>query len=189
MLQPRTRYSFEDYLAAEREELEARHEFIAGEVFAVTGATVNHNIIVANIIRELGLQMKGRPCLVFANDMRVRIEAADAATYPDLIGLCGEMQLHDKRHDVLLNPTLIIEVPSPSTEAYDRKEKFAIYRCLPSLREYLLVSQDQIAVELSVRRSDGSWSPTRYNDLDTVVTLASVGCRLALREVYDKVEL
>jgi Uma2 family endonuclease len=114
-LQQKTVYTFENYLAAEREEIEVRHEFVAGEVFAMVGATADHNIIVANIVRELGTQMKVRPCLVYSNDMRVRIEASDASKYPDVIAHCGKQQFYDGRRDVLLNPSLIIEVLSPST--------------------------------------------------------------------------
>jgi Uma2 family endonuclease len=188
-LQPKPGYTFEAYLAAEREELEVRHEFVAGEVFAMVGATANHNIIVANIIHELVAQMKGRPCLVFSNDMRVRIEGADASTYPDVLALCGERQFHDDRRDVLLNPSLIVEVLSPSTEAYDRGGKFAIYRRLASLREYLLVSQDKVAAELYVRQAEGRWLLSEYSRPDAEIPLSSLDCCLAVREIFDKVEL
>jgi len=188
-LQPKSGYTFEDYLAAEREEREIRHEFFGGEVFAMVGTTENHNIIVSNIVRELGMQMKGRSCLVYSNDMRVRIEAADAAKYPDVTALCGERRFHDDKRDVLLNPSLIVEVLSPSTEAYDRGEKFAIYRRLPSLREYLLISQDKIAAELHVRQPDRRWLLSEYDVPEAEVPLPSVDCRLPLREIYDKVEL
>jgi len=188
-LRPRPGYTFEDYLAAEREELEVRHEFIRGEVFAMVGTTANHSLIVANIIGDLRTQMKGRPCLVFSTDLRVRIEAADACTYPDLMALCGKTQLHDDRRDVLLNPSLIVEVLSPSTEAYDRGEKFAIYRRLPSLLEYLLVSQDKVSAELYVRQPDEHWLLSEYSESDSEIRLESIECRLPLAEVYDKVEL
>jgi Uma2 family endonuclease len=186
-LQPKTGYTFDDYLAAEREEREVRHEFIRGEVFAMVGTTAIHSLIVANIIYELVTQTKGRPCLVFSTDLRLRIEAADACTYPDVMALCGETQLHDDRRDVLLNPSLIIEVLSPSTEAYDRGEKFAIYRRLPSLQEYLLVSQDKLATELYVRQTDGRWLLSEHSGPDAEVTLPSIDCCLSLREIYDKV--
>jgi Uma2 family endonuclease len=187
-LQPKTAYTFEDYLAAEREEREVRHEFVGGELFAMVGTTANHSLIVANIIHELVAQTKGRPCRVFSTDLRVRIEAADACTYPDAMALCGEAQLHDDRGDVLLNPSLIVEVLSPSTEAYDRGEKFAIYRRLPSLREYFLVAQDKVLAELFVRLPDGHWLLSEYSGLDAGVPLPSVDCRLVLREIYDKLE-
>jgi Uma2 family endonuclease len=188
-LQPETGYTFEDYLAAEREEMEIRHEFVAGEAFAMVGATANHNIIVANIIRELGTQMKGRPCLVYSNDMKVRINAADASKYPDVLAHCGKQEFYDGRRDVLLNPSLIVEVLSPSTEAYDRGEKFAIYRQLPSLREYLLVSQSKVVAELYVRQPDGRWMLNAQDGPDAEVTLESVDCVLSMGEIFDKVDL
>lgn len=187
-LQPKPCYSFDAYLTAERAELDIRHEYVAGEVFAMTGATESHNIIVGNINRELGSQLKGRLCRVYANDMRVRIEGADAGKYPDVAAICGERLFYDQRRDVLLNPSLIVEVLSESTEAYDRGEKFAVYRRLPSLREYLLISQRRMRAELFMRQGDGDWLLTEYSDPMESVPLASIDCRLSLAEVYDKVE-
>jgi Uma2 family endonuclease len=180
--------SFDDWLEGERASLEGRSEYVGGDVFAMTGASVEHNAIVANIVRELGTQMKGRPCQVYANDLKVRISSADAGKYPDLIALCGEHQFQDGRRDVLLNPSLIVEVLSDSTEAYDRGDKFAIYRRIPSLREYLLVSQHRVQVELYSRSADGRWILADFSALTDSVPLASVDCSLSLAEVYDKVE-
>jgi Uma2 family endonuclease len=132
-VQIQSQYTFEHYLAAERE-AEIRHEYVDGQVFGMVGASENHNIIVANLTTLLLTQMKGRPCLVYANDMKVRIDVENACKYPDIIALCGEREFLDNRRDVLLNPSLIIEVLSASTEAYDRGEKFALYRRLPSLK-------------------------------------------------------
>jgi Uma2 family endonuclease len=188
-LQPKPHLSFDEWLEGERASLEGRSEYVAGEVFAMTGASVEHNAIVANIVRELGIQMKGRPCHVYANDLKVRIRTADAGKYPDLIALCGEHEFQDGRRDVLLNPSLICEVLSDSTEAYDRGNKFTIYRQIPSLREYLLVSQHRVQVEIYSRGDDGRWTLSDYFALTDTVPLPSVGCTLALAEVYDKVEL
>lgn len=187
-LQRKPQLTFEEWLAGERASLEGRSEYIGGEVFAMTGASVEHNTIVVNIARELSIQMKGRPCQVYANDLKVRVRPANAGKYPDLIALCGEHQFQDQRRDVLLNPSLIIEVLSDSTEAYDRGEKFAVYRQLPSLREYLLISQHQVRVELFSRGEDGRWTLTDFAALTDVVDLPSVGCTLSLAEVYDKVD-
>jgi Uma2 family endonuclease len=187
-LVPKYHLSFDDWLEGERASLEGRSEYVGGEVFAMTDASVEHNAIVANIVRELGTQMKGRPCQVYANDLKVRISSADAGKYPDLIALCGEHQFQDGRRDVLLNPSLIVEVLSDSTEAYDRGDKFAIYRRIPSLREYLLVSQHRVQVELYSRSADGRWILTDFSALTDSVPLASVDCSLSLAEVYDKVE-
>jgi Uma2 family endonuclease len=188
-LQPKLQLTFDDWLEGERASLEGRSEYLDGEVFAMTGASVEHNAIVVNIASELRAQMKGRPCQVYANDLKVRIRPADAGKYPDLIALCGEHQFQDGRRDVLLNPSLIVEVLSDSTEAYDRGKKFAIYRQIPSLREYLLVSQHQVQVELFSRGDDGRWTLSDYSALTDSVPLPSVGCTLSLAEVYDKVDL
>ena len=186
-LQTQPQYAFEDYLAAERE-AEVRHEYVDGQVFNMVGATAEHNIVGANITTALVNQLKGRPCLVFATDMKVRVETADACKYPDLVALCGDCRFFDERRDVLSNPSLIIEVLSASTEAYDRGEKFALYRRLPSLSEYVLVSQDRKRVELFTKQVDGGWLLTEYNDDEDKIGLTSIGCFLVLREVYDKVE-
>ncbi|MCU0836114.1 MAG: Uma2 family endonuclease [Chromatiaceae bacterium] len=187
-VQPKPRLTFEQWLEAERASLEGRSEYVGGEAFAMTGASVEHNTIVANITRELSTQFKGRPCQVYANDMKVLIRAADAGKYPDLVALCGEPELLDGRRDVLLNPSLIVEVLSDSTEAYDRGAKFALYRQIPSLKEYLLVSQGRFQVELFTRGEDGRWALSDYSALGDQVRLASVDATLALAEVYDKVD-
>ncbi len=187
-LQPKPHLSFDDWLEGERAALEGRSEYIGGEVFAMTGASAAHNGIVRNISGQLWTQMKGRPCQVYANDMKVRVRASDAGTYPDLVAFCAEHEFQDGRRDVLLNPSLIVEVLSNSTEAYDRGGKFALYRQIPSLREYLLVSQHQVQVELYTRGDDGRWVLTDFTALTDSVPLTSVGCTLALAEVYDKVE-
>jgi Uma2 family endonuclease len=187
-LAPKHHLSFEDWLEGERAALEGRSEYVGGEVFAMTGASVEHNAIVANIVRELSTQMKGRPCQVYASDLKVRIRSANAGKYPDLIALCGEHQFQDGRRDVLLNPSLIMEVLSDSTEAYDRGDKFSLYRQISSLREYLLVSQHRVQVELYNRSEDGRWTLTDFSARTDSVPLESVGCTLSLAEVYDKVE-
>jgi Uma2 family endonuclease len=182
-LQPKPHVSFEDWLEGERAALEGRSEYIGGEVFAMTGASAAHNGIVTNISSELRTQMKGRPCQVYANDMKVRVRASNAGTYPDLVAFCAEHEFQDGRRDVLLNPSLIVEVLSDSTEAYDRGGKFALYRQIPSLREYLLVSQRQVQVDLYTRGDDDRWTLTDFTALTDSVPLASVDCTLALAEI------
>jgi Uma2 family endonuclease len=181
--------SFEQWLEGERAAREGRTEFVRGEVFAMTGASLAHNAIVSNINREISTQLKGRPCQVYANDVKVLIRTANAAKHPDLVALCCEAELLDERRDVLLNPSLIVEVLSDSTEAYDRGEKFAIYRQLPSLREYLLVSQTRVRVELFTRGPDERWMLTDFAALTDRVTLTSIDCTLDLAEIYDKIEV
>lgn len=184
---PQPSCGFEEYLTTERRQ-PTRNEFVAGEVYAMTGAQESHNLIVANLIIIIGTQFKQRPCRVFANDMKVRIEAADACTYPDVIALCGERQYFDQRRDVITNPTLIVEVLSESTEAYDRGDKFALYHRLPSLREYLLLSQERVAADLYSRQPEGRWLLTSFEQADQAIPLESVACNLPMAEVYDKVE-
>jgi Uma2 family endonuclease len=188
-VKPRPSLSFEEWLESERAAPEGRTEFVGGEVFAMTGASLAHNAIVTNISGELRSQMKGRSCQVYANDVKVLVRSADAAKYPDLVALCGEPELLDERRDVLLNPSLIVEVLSDSTEAYDRGEKFAIYRRLPSLREYLLVSQTRVRVELFTRGTDERWTLTDFAALTDRVALTSIDCTLELAEVYDKIDM
>ena len=187
--QPKPELSFEEWLEGERASLEERSEYIGGAVSAMTGASAEHNAIVRNVTGELWAQMKGRPGQVYAIAMKVRIESADAAEYPDLVALCGEPVFQDGRRDVLLNPGLIVEVLSDSTEAYDRGDKLALYRQIPSLTEYLLVSQHRVQADLYTRGADGRWFLTAFNALTDSVPLTSVDCTLALAEVYDKVDV
>ena len=186
--QPRPYYSFENYLATERECSDEKHEYVAGEVFAMAGASYNHNLITANLVRRLGNQLDGRPCTVLTSDMRVRVATADACAYPDIVVLCDQPVFHDSRRDVLTNATLVAEVLSPSTEGYDRGGKFAIYRGLPSLRQYVLIAQDQPAVDVFTRQPDGRWVLDAYTDPAAPIHFESIDCTLLLREVYEKVE-
>ena len=187
-LNPKTDSSFADYLAAEREAQDVKHEYLAGEIFAMTGASFRHNLIVANIVRHLGNQLADRPCTVLANDMRVHVKAMDLCAYPDIVGLCGEPSFYDEREDVLTNPALIIEVLSKSTQGYDRADKFALYRALPSLREYVLASQSRVGLDLYTREAADRWVLTPYTQLAECIRLESIGCTLGLAEVYAKVE-
>jgi Uma2 family endonuclease len=174
----------ETYLAFERASAE-KHEFIDGNVYAMTGASEAHNLINVNITIALGIQFRGRPCKLYANDMRVRITNGNYV-YPDIAIVCGEAQLEDDQLDTLLNPTVIIEVLSPSTEQYDRGKKFERYRNVESLQEYLLVWQEGAHIERYVRQEVG-WLLTEAKGLDARLELSSIGCTLALAEVYDKV--
>jgi len=178
----------EEYLALERE-AEYKSEYFAGEIFAMAGATRRHNLIGVNLGRELSLRLRDEPCETYVGDMRVQVEATGLYTYPDVVVVCGEPQFADAAEDTLLNPTLIVEILSPSTEAYDRGRKFAQYQRLASLREYVLVAQDQPRVERYVRQPDGSqWLLSTVTGQDGFAPLASVGCELPLAEVYARVD-
>ncbi|KAA6186951.1 Uma2 family endonuclease [Thiohalocapsa marina] len=187
--QPKPFYRIEDWLADERAALETRSEYIDGEVFAMPGASEARNLIVTNISGELRSAFESRPCRVYANDMKVHIRAANEGRYPDLAALCGEREFFDGRTDLLLNPSLIVEVLSDSTEGYDRGAKFASYRLIPSLRDYLLISQHRMQAELYTRQSDGRWLLSDFSAPTDRIPLESVDCLLELAEVYDKVEL
>jgi Uma2 family endonuclease len=186
--QTRPRLTPEEYLAIERQ-AETRSEYLDGEMFAMTGGSLHHNLIVSNLVRELSLQLKKRPCQVYPSDLRVHIPATGLYTYPDVIVVCGEPRLEDQHLDSLLNPTLIVEVLSPTTEAYDRGKKFEHYQTIQTLSEYVLVSQDSFRVEQYLRQDGNRWLLTTTAGLDGRVALPSVQCELALAEIYDKVKL
>jgi Uma2 family endonuclease len=178
----------EEYLTIERK-AEYKSEYINGEMIAMTGASRIHNLITANIIGELRQQLKEALCEVYSNDMRVRIPATGLYTYPEAVVVCGEPKLEDSFFDTLLNPTLIVEVLSSSTESHDRDRKFSDYRTVESLAEYLLVAQKEYRVEQYVKQSDGRWLLTDIRSIENTVELVSVPCVLALKEVYHKVNL
>ena len=185
---PKTTYlTPEEYLAAERRN-EYKSEYIDGEMVAMTGATREHNLITINLGREVSQQLKGRPCEAYTNEMRVRIPKR-GYVYPDMVIVCGEPQFEDGHLDTLLNPTALIEVLSESTERYDRGKKFGLYRTIESLAEYVLVAQDEHKVEQYVGRQDGRWLLSDHCLPEAVVELTFVQCTLALREVYEKVNL
>jgi Uma2 family endonuclease len=186
--QPVPQLTFEDWLALERTTEDRRSEFVAGEVFAMTGATEAHNLIVANVIAGLHAQLKGKPCRVYPSDLKVRIEADDVGAYPDVMAICGERAFYDERRDIVTNPTLIVEVLSASSEAYDRGDKFAHYRRLPSFNTYLLLAQERMQAELFVRQPDNTWLLTAFSDATDRIGLAAIGAEVLLGELYDKVE-
>lgn len=186
--QAQKRYTPEEYLALERQ-AQCKGEYYAGDIIAMAGASRWHNLIVANVISELRSQLKGRPCTTYPSDMRVKVSPTGLYTYPDVTVVCGEVQFEDNQQDTLLNPTLIVEVLSESTEAYDRGGKFAHYRKLPSLMEYVLIAQTKPHVEHYVRQPDNRWLLAEADSLSDTVHLPSIDCRLALLEVYDKVEI
>ena len=181
--------TFDDWLAAERKATETRSECVAGEVFAMTGGSFEHSLIGLNIGGELRGLLKGKPCYVLSPDIKVRIEATDVGAYPDVTVICGEPTFYDGHRDTVTNPTLVVEVLSNSTEAYDRGDKFAHYRTLPSLQAYLLVCQDKVRAELYTRSPDGTWVLSSYEALGEQIRLESVDATLALVEIYDRVEL
>ena len=179
----------QEYLALERQ-AETKSEYWNGRIYAMSGASEAHNLISLNAAVELHTQLKKRPCKVYPSDLRVKVNPTGLYTYPDVSVVCGEAKFDEKRKDNLLNPTVIIEVLSPSTEAYDRGKKFDHYRRLESLQDYLLVAQDSVMILHYARQAgdDDRWLLTAYYGLDTVASIESIGCEFPLAEVYDKVE-
>jgi Uma2 family endonuclease len=186
--QPKTLLTPEQYLEIERA-AEYKSEYYGGEMFAMAGAREAHNLVVTNTVRELSSQLRSRPCRVYSNDMRVRIAATNLYTYPDVVAVCGDPRFLDEQRDTLLNPVLLVEALSPSTEAYDRGRKFEHYKTLDSLREYLLIATDRAHADLYARQADGRWLLTSASGMDEALILDSVDARLLMADIYHKVEL
>ncbi|MBA3694524.1 MAG: Uma2 family endonuclease [Acidobacteria bacterium] len=184
---PKRKLTPEEYLEIERK-AEYKSEYFDGEVFAMAGAKRRHNVIAWNIGGELRQHLKGKNCEAYPADMRVFVPQTGLYTYPDLVVVCGEPQFQDDIFDTLLNPILIIEVLSDTTETYDRGKKFQHYRSIESLQEYVLVSQDEARIEKYVKRGDGFWLLSEAVGLDSEIEFASIECRIALAEVYDKID-
>lgn len=182
---PKIRLTPKEYLDFERKS-EIKHEYYKGEVFAMSGASREHNIVTANVVSEIRQQLKGKACEVYPSDMRVFIPATGLYTYPDIVVVCGTPQFQDDEADTLLNPTLIIEVLSPTTESYDRGKKFAHYRSIETLQEYLLAAQDEHHVERYIRHGE-FWLLSEARTLEENLELTSIECVLDMREVYDKI--
>jgi len=176
----------EEYLRRERQ-AEHKSEYLNGEIFAMGGASEAHNLIAGNIFGELRPQLRERPCRAYISDMRVKVRSNGLYTYPDVVVVCGEPEFEDEEVDTLLNPTILIEVLSRSTERYDRIAKTSYYRTMDSLSEHMLVAQDEIRLEQYVRQPNGQWLLSEYVTLDAVVTLPSIDCTLRLSDVYDRI--
>ena len=175
-----------EYLKIERA-AEIRHEYFNGEMFAMSGGSPHHSLIKMNAGGELRTQLKGRPCTAFDSDLRIQISPTGLYTYPDISVVCGELEFDDDQRDTVLNPTLLVEVLSDSTEAYDRGKKFEHYRRIDSLREYVLISQKSPTIERYLRNPDHTWTLTAVIGLDASIHLPTIDVTLSLAEVYDRV--
>ena len=195
-----TRLTPEEYIAFERKALPRaeiiRHEYINGELIAMSGASRAHNLITGNISGELRTLLRGSRCETYANEMRVSTPTTTSYFYPDVVVVCEEPRFEDEVFDTLLNPIILVEVLSPSTQVYDRREKFAHYRQLPSLQEYVLVSQDKVLVEHYRRQetqrtapvTGKDWIFTDFQELEESLPLTSIHCELPLQEIYERVK-
>ena len=185
--QPKPYRTPEQYLALERAAA-YKSEYFRGEVFTMAGASPTHVLMVSNIVAALHGQLRRRPCTVYATDLRLKVNASGLYTYPDITVVCGEPQFDDDQKDTLVNPTLIVEVLSESTQDYDRGGKFAQYRKMPSFAEYVLVAQDECHVEHFVKQADGPWLLSETDRLADVLTLSSIECTSLLSDIYEKVQ-
>jgi Uma2 family endonuclease len=184
--QPIATMTEEEYLALERTSDE-KHEYLDGRVYAMAGASLKHGRIIKNTSGRLFSKLLGGPCEAITNDLRVRISATRLNTYPDIVVICNEPQLTDDYLDTLTNPTVLIEVLSPSTENFDRGMKWYHYQHIESLQEYVLIAQDSPRIEHYARQEDGTWRFSATIGLESAVELPSLGCKIALAEVYANV--
>ena len=183
---PQPYLSPQQYLAYERM-AEFKSQYFQGEMFAMAGESREHNLIVANIVRELGNSLKHRPCEVYPSDMRVKVTTSGLYTYPDATVVCSEAKFEDDQFDTLINPTVLFEVLSDSTESFDRGGKFRLYREIDSLKEYVMVSQDRASVECYLRQSDDRWLLKETQSLEESVTIESLEVTVPLAELYRNI--
>ncbi len=179
--------SVADYLARERSS-EFRSEFFDGEIFAMGGGSPSHSLIAANFVREAGNLLKGKPCVVYTSDLRVKVSSTGLYTYPDSTIVCGELQFDDEQGDTVTNPSVIVEVLSESTEKYDRGRKFSHYRQIPSVCEIILISQNEEHVERFVRQPEGGWLLQEELDINGSFNLLSLNVTIAMSELYRHVK-
>jgi len=178
----RAHYTRAEYVAFERSS-NAKHEYLDGAIYAMAGGSREHALIAANVITLMNLALRGRPCAVHSSDLRIRVVDTGLETYPDASVVCGRPESDPDDRHVVLNPIVVVEVTSPSTEAYDRGEKIEHYKRVPSLREIVLVSYRERLVEVIRRDEDGSWSRHEARR-GGAVSLASLGCELPVDDVY-----
>ena len=176
----------EEYLAFERKAT-TKHEYFHGQIVAMSGVSRAHNLITVNTVNQLYIQLIDRACETYVSEMRVKNHQTGSYTYPDIVVVCDEPRFEDDVFDTLLNPVVLIEVLSPSTEAYDRGAKFAHYRQIASLQEYVLVSQDRVSVEHYLRQGT-QWLLTEFRGLEEVLSLISIACKLPLRDIYRRIK-
>jgi Uma2 family endonuclease len=181
-VQPNKQYTLEEYLELERD-VHEKHEFFGGEIFAMGGASEAHNLIVGNVLAYLHQRLRGKPCRVYPSDMRVKVSVSGLYTYPDVVVVCGQSRI-EAPGDTLLNPTLLVEVLSESSEAYDRGKKSEQYRTLASLTDYLLIAQDRMLVEHYSRQPVERWLLHAANRLQDAVAVSSLDFDLPLSEIY-----
>lgn len=186
MLHPKQHISPEQYLELEKNSRD-KHEYWNGEIYMMAGTSLRHNRIVINTTQSLDRALAKRPCSVFASDIRLRIQKDDSYTYPDVMVICGEVQVDPRQQDTVMNPTLIVEVLSDSTAAYDRSEKFKMYRGIPSLEHYVMIEQSQPYIE-SYRREGRFWVLETLEGVEAIMKLRVLDLEIPLSEIYDRID-
>jgi len=187
-MSPKKSYTLEEYFEIELNS-EIKYEYWDGQIFAMSGASPEHNEISVNLTREIGTQLKGRQCKLFHGDQRVKVPIWPPYRYPDLVALCGKPEYQEIGGvKALLNPTLIIEILSPSTEAFDRGDKFSYYKSIPTFCEYILVAQHRPHITQLIKQSDNKWLLSEVNELTASIYLTSIDCSLTLSDIYLGVE-
>jgi Uma2 family endonuclease len=181
-------YTIQEYLQIERGSLE-KHEYYKGEIFAMSGASPRHNVIAVNIITTLSIALKGKRCRPFGSDMRIQIPENSLFTYPDVSIFCGDVIISPEDKETVIQPTVIIEILSPSTKNYDRGEKFMLYRAIPALKEYILIDSESVHAEHFAINEEGLWQLKEYNNLIEKVIIETLNLQLILNDVYEGCEL
>jgi Uma2 family endonuclease len=179
--------SANEFLQAERSAKE-KHELHQGHVVAMAGASLAHNEIVANLIGNIKTHLKGRPCRIYPSDLRVAVATTDSFTYPDASIVCGKPKMLDSTFDTLVNPAVLIEVMSTSTEQYDRGTKFFYYMQIPSLKEYILISSTTKFAQTAIRQQDGSWKFEEVTSGDAFLPIQTIEYKISMEEIYENVE-
>ena len=187
--EPAPKYNYispEQYLEMERAS-EVKHEYYQGEVFAMSGASIPQNYVFHNVYGSLVISLKGKNCKPFGSDLRIHIPENGLYTYPDITIICGKPETTDNFEDSVTNPSVIIEILSKSTQDYDRGTKFALYRSIKSLKEYILVNSRAVSVEHNTRQPDNSWVLTEFKQLSDSFIISSIGLTLHLKDIYEDV--
>lgn len=182
------RYTIEEYLEMERAS-DVKHEYYQGEIFAMSGASDSHNWIYINILGELCIQLKKKPCRPYGSDMRMHIPENTLFTYPDIAIYCGDPSVIDKDQDTVTEPAIIIELLSPSTRSYDLGKKFELYRAIPTLKEYILIDTENIAVKSWRINEYNYWGPQEYKTLQETLVIPTVGISLSMQDIYQGTRL
>ncbi len=181
-------FSVEDYLDFERVQTE-RHEFLDGSVYAMAGESPSHSTICFNLAGIIHNQLRGKRCRGFSPNMKIATKEKGLYSYPDLAIICGTPTFYDQKSDVITNPTVIFEVPSPSTESYDRGEKFLRYtNQIETLQDYILISHDKPSIEHFTKQQNGGWQSTETEGLEAILKIDSIECEIVLAELYDLIE-